>query len=263
MDRKTIDKCLLIMKKIKKHAISSIFDEPVDPIRDKAPDYLEKVRKPMDLTTISRKLENRKYKEIKEWKEDLYLIAKNAIEYNGKKKPIGVVALELKSLLRKYVDGFREDGSPLWFNELNIIRTSIKDMVKDKVSVLQDEEEASIVNPKLKTKDLDTKPEVKRFVIHSLPVEELKILQYYLYNIANIDFRQRVYNIILEYSPEQIMNGVVNLNLLTPKALIELKNACFEYKDKISEVSDKSEKVEIINDDETNGNLYEELFESI
>ncbi|CAG8489966.1 2049_t:CDS:10 [Ambispora leptoticha] len=58
------------------------FIEPVDTAA--VPDYLDIIKNPMDFTTIRHKIEDNKYLDIDKFKDDLLLVANNAMTYNPK-----------------------------------------------------------------------------------------------------------------------------------------------------------------------------------
>ena len=62
------------------HPASWPFRKPVDP--NEVPDYLSVITDPMDLSTMSKRLENEHYKSISEFTADLKLIADNCRKYN-------------------------------------------------------------------------------------------------------------------------------------------------------------------------------------
>lgn len=62
------------------HPASWPFRKPVDP--NEVPDYLSVITSPMDLSTMSKRLENEYYKSIAEFTADLKLIADNCRKYN-------------------------------------------------------------------------------------------------------------------------------------------------------------------------------------
>ena len=62
------------------HPASWPFRKPVDP--SEVPDYLSVITIPMDLSTMSRRLESEHYKSISEFTADLKLIADNCRKYN-------------------------------------------------------------------------------------------------------------------------------------------------------------------------------------
>lgn len=64
------------------------FKHPVDPVLDNVPNYLDVVKKPMDLTTIKAKMERNEYNTSGEFEEDVRQIFKNCYEYWSKDDPI-------------------------------------------------------------------------------------------------------------------------------------------------------------------------------
>lgn len=62
------------------HPASWPFRKPVDP--NEVPDYLSVITSPMDLATMSKRLESEHYKSISEFTADLKLIADNCRKYN-------------------------------------------------------------------------------------------------------------------------------------------------------------------------------------
>lgn len=60
------------------------FRSPVDPITLGIPDYLDIVKKPMDLGTIEKKLRKGEYSDPWEYVDDVWLMFDNAWLYNRK-----------------------------------------------------------------------------------------------------------------------------------------------------------------------------------
>lgn len=54
-------KCNKILMLLKKHQSAGPFLQPVDPQTDKAPDYYDIVKEPIDLSTVERNLKNGMY----------------------------------------------------------------------------------------------------------------------------------------------------------------------------------------------------------
>lgn len=60
------------------------FRQPVDPGTLNIPDYFDIVKKPMDLSTVKRKLDTGQYSDPWEYVEDVWLMFENAWLYNRK-----------------------------------------------------------------------------------------------------------------------------------------------------------------------------------
>ena len=52
MDQKASEKCLHVLRKLKENKLANLFLKPVDPQKEGIPNYLEVIKKPMDLGTI-------------------------------------------------------------------------------------------------------------------------------------------------------------------------------------------------------------------
>ncbi|KAF8140663.1 hypothetical protein EV363DRAFT_1313061 [Boletus edulis] len=74
--------CRNALKKLKVHKNAMLFMQPVDPVRDHAPNYYEVIKNPMDLSTIGAKLEEGHYKDRFAFEADFRLMITNAKQYN-------------------------------------------------------------------------------------------------------------------------------------------------------------------------------------
>jgi hypothetical protein len=72
----------VMITKLLSQPFSYFFAAPVDPIRDGAPDYLIKIRHPMDLGTIQSKVKGNKYQSLFEFERDVNLVFDNCFTYN-------------------------------------------------------------------------------------------------------------------------------------------------------------------------------------
>jgi hypothetical protein len=83
------------------YSIARFFREPVDPEQDHAEDYYDKIKKPMDLGTVLQNLHDDKYPTVEKWKDDMNLIWKNAMTYNGQTSPLYSIAKDLSDIFRQ------------------------------------------------------------------------------------------------------------------------------------------------------------------
>ncbi|KAH7907029.1 hypothetical protein BJ138DRAFT_1137716 [Hygrophoropsis aurantiaca] len=74
--------CRNALKKLKMHKNAVLFMQPVDPVRDHAPNYYEVVKHPMDLSTLGAKLEEGMHKDRFAFEADFRLMIANAKQYN-------------------------------------------------------------------------------------------------------------------------------------------------------------------------------------
>ncbi|KAF7507359.1 hypothetical protein GJ744_010676 [Endocarpon pusillum] len=71
------------MKKPKYYSFAQFFYLPVDPVALNIPNYHSVVKKPMDLDTVERKLENNQYERARDFEEDIRQIFKNCFLFNA------------------------------------------------------------------------------------------------------------------------------------------------------------------------------------
>lgn len=66
-----------------------LFHNPVDPIALNIPDYLKVIKKPMDFSTIKKKLNLNMYKDGHEFMNDMKLVFDNCDLFNGTESDVG------------------------------------------------------------------------------------------------------------------------------------------------------------------------------
>ena len=124
--------CIKITKKIQKIPISKFFLNPVDPIADQAPDYFEKIKKPMDLSKVLKNLKSDSYNSISEWKEDMNLIWKNAMHYNPKETLLYSIAKELSETFKDLSDDICISENEIWWNHIVKMNKKLQDYMETK-----------------------------------------------------------------------------------------------------------------------------------
>jgi hypothetical protein len=72
------------------------FREPVEPVEDGVPDYFDKVKKPMDLSTIKAKMDRREYADDEEFLADVRQIFENCFLYWKKGDPMWLAGEKLQ-----------------------------------------------------------------------------------------------------------------------------------------------------------------------
>ena len=80
---------------------AEIFHKPVDPIELNVPNYYSIIKKPMDFSTVKKKLNNCSYTNLKEYCEDMDLIFNNCFLYNGINSFIGEMCTRVKNEYNK------------------------------------------------------------------------------------------------------------------------------------------------------------------
>lgn len=76
------------------------FRSPVDPITLGIPDYLDIIKKPMDLGTIEKKLRKGEYSDPWEYVDDVWLMFDNAWLYNRKTSRVYRYCTKVKLILK-------------------------------------------------------------------------------------------------------------------------------------------------------------------
>ena len=77
-----VKKCKALLQTLRKLPFSIFFREPVDPIRDGLPTYLDEIKHPMDLSTMDKKASSGAYKTMAEFASDMELIFANCRQFN-------------------------------------------------------------------------------------------------------------------------------------------------------------------------------------
>jgi hypothetical protein len=94
-------KCKTIIDLLRKHPSAEPFLRPVDPIALRIPDYLEIVKEPMDLGTISKRLFDEFYESQEAFEADVRCVWKNAFTYNLPNTQIYRMTEELSTFFEK------------------------------------------------------------------------------------------------------------------------------------------------------------------
>ncbi|OHS99658.1 hypothetical protein TRFO_08283 [Tritrichomonas foetus] len=89
-------RCITIIDELLKNKISRIFADPVDPELDNCPNYLDIIKRPMDLGTVRANLVNDRYDKFSDFCADVDQIWENAREFNGEYSMITLFAQQLK-----------------------------------------------------------------------------------------------------------------------------------------------------------------------
>lgn len=107
------DKCQGLLTMLRNHDDGWVFNAPVDPLALGLPDYFERIKNPMDLGTINKRLDSGYYREIKGFDHDIRLTFDNAMLYNEPKTPVHEMAKGLKDLyLQEYtklIEGMKRE----------------------------------------------------------------------------------------------------------------------------------------------------------
>ncbi|CAG9311126.1 unnamed protein product [Blepharisma stoltei] len=95
-------KCLDLIKHLEKQNDAFLFLKPVDYKASGLDDYPLIIKRPMDLSTVKKKIKSEKYSSIKEVLADVNLIWENCKTYNQAGSPIYLQAEHMESKTKKY-----------------------------------------------------------------------------------------------------------------------------------------------------------------
>ncbi|KAJ7462616.1 Bromodomain-containing protein, partial [Mycena galericulata] len=89
---------LSLMNRKQHYAIASPFYEPVDHVKLDIPNYPKIVKKPMDLLTMRKKLDNHEYPTAQKFYEDFKLMIRNCFAFNPSGTLVNQAGIELQRL---------------------------------------------------------------------------------------------------------------------------------------------------------------------
>ncbi|CAI9787019.1 unnamed protein product [Fraxinus pennsylvanica] len=101
MDNSFKKQCRSILRSLMEHPHGFAFNQPVDPVELKIPDYFSIITEPMDLGTIKHKLEGNTYFNAVEFASDVRLTFSNAMLYNPPGNYVHNFAKELNDFFNK------------------------------------------------------------------------------------------------------------------------------------------------------------------
>ncbi|KAJ6604412.1 Bromodomain-containing protein [Mycena vulgaris] len=89
---------LSLMHRKQHYEIANPFYEPVDHVRLEIPNYPKVIKKPMDLSTMRKKLDNREYPTAQKFYEDFKLMIRNCFAFNPSGTMVNQAGIELQRL---------------------------------------------------------------------------------------------------------------------------------------------------------------------
>ncbi|EIN13579.1 Bromodomain-containing protein [Punctularia strigosozonata HHB-11173 SS5] len=91
-------KLLADLHKKQHYAIASPFYDPVDWVALNIPDYPKIVKKPMDMSTMRKKLDNHEYPNAQKFYDDFKLMIRNCFSFNPAGTPVNQAGIDLQRL---------------------------------------------------------------------------------------------------------------------------------------------------------------------
>ncbi|TPX72514.1 hypothetical protein CcCBS67573_g05814 [Chytriomyces confervae] len=101
LDLAQLKYCNQIIGKVRRLKDAPPFLAPVDPIRLGIPTYFDVVKRPMDLSTIQKKMEAHQYKSAHGFIDDCTLMFDNCYLFNGRESLIGAMAQRLQGYIQQ------------------------------------------------------------------------------------------------------------------------------------------------------------------
>jgi bromodomain-containing factor 1 len=100
-EMKFCEEVLKELKHSKNWALNQYFLEPVDPVALNIPTYHSVIKQPMDLGTMTAKLDNGEYESASAFKADFHLMIKNCTKFNPEGHLVHTAGKELEKLFEK------------------------------------------------------------------------------------------------------------------------------------------------------------------
>ncbi|KAJ3021774.1 UNVERIFIED_CONTAM: hypothetical protein HDU68_009459 [Siphonaria sp. JEL0065] len=92
LDKFQLKFCNRILGRAKRLKDAFMFLQPVDPIKLGIPTYFHFIKRPMDLSTIQKKLDQSVYKTAHDFIDDVTLMFDNCYTFNGRESAVGLIA---------------------------------------------------------------------------------------------------------------------------------------------------------------------------
>ncbi|XP_062049422.1 bromodomain testis-specific protein isoform X3 [Lepus europaeus] len=151
----------VVLKALWKHSFSWPFQQPVDAVKLKLPDYYTIIKSPMDLNTIKKRLENKYYVKASECIEDFNTMFSNCYLYNKPGDDIVLMAQTLEKLFMQKLSQMPQEEQVVGGKERvrkgtqhNVAAASIKEKTSPKATAKQ--QMSCSVFPEKSTSPLNT-----------------------------------------------------------------------------------------------------------
>jgi len=92
---------IALVRQVKKSKDATPFREPVDPVKLNIPRYFEVITRPMDLSTIEKKLNSGEYPVAQALVDDFNLMLENCVKFNGPDNPITRMGKNIQATFEK------------------------------------------------------------------------------------------------------------------------------------------------------------------
>lgn len=119
--------CTKVLKRLMAWKIARPFLRPVDPQRDHAPDYYEKITRPVDFESIRENLRAGKYASAEQFKDDVDQLCANGVTYNGQNSLLGLFCVDIRRFMQKKYSEKARDKRDQWFKKLARVSKKLRE----------------------------------------------------------------------------------------------------------------------------------------
>lgn len=203
------------------------FKQPVDPVKDNAPNYYNIILHPMDLSTLQKNLRCGKIKSIPEFKENLDLVWNNCITFNGPDHPLTLLATSIKNAIQQVWDGSTIPPECDALQKLNEIKQSVdhlEESFKQICSIPSPIEFESPPIPIIRVQIEEKREEVKPPPVDLPPnQQERQEMAEILKTTPATKILHSWYTLRPYLTEDIVKNGVFSLNSIPNSILVTLK----------------------------------------
>ncbi|CAK9435289.1 uncharacterized protein LODBEIA_P57460 [Lodderomyces beijingensis] len=175
---------LTTIKGIKRLKDSTPFHLPVDTVKLNIPLYYNFIKRPMDLSTIERKLHVKAYESAEQFTSDFNLIIENCQKFNGEAASISKMALNIQAQFEKLMLNMPPRELPQGVTETKAVSPDINKRRADSVAAARPRR--AVHPPKSKELPYDVRPRKKKFAAElrfcAQTIKELTSKKHYNYN---------------------------------------------------------------------------------
>jgi hypothetical protein len=123
--------CINLFNEIIKWPIARPFLRPVDPIRDGASTYFQRITNPMDFSAIGAKLRRGQYATPIEFVDDIKLIAENAALFNGEDSMLTEFSKDVFECVQKRMSEKPSNSTQDWYLEVYKVSAAMGKLIRN------------------------------------------------------------------------------------------------------------------------------------
>jgi len=254
------DLCQSILSQLINHKFGWVFKDPVDPVALDIPDYFEKIKNPMDLGTIQKKLNDFEYDDIEEFAADVRLVFSNCLTYNPPGADVHLMGITLSGIFEKQWKNFRgkptkkastpKNGKTDEISEMQSVILDLKNehqkllnelskLVKGTQQHAERSNQVNVAKPKKKKAPKKEKVKVK-VEVETFTVKQKRDLSINIHKLSPEELQGMVQLLSTTINDTQKQNGELeidldSLSIPTLKILNQYVNDCIKKKTGIAD----------------------------